>query len=42
VRIPLAEVGALATDLALGRSGQAGAEVRGEVVLRESTPERSR
>ena len=42
VRIPLAEVGALATDLALGRSNQAGAQVRGEVVLRESTPERNR
>jgi LacI family transcriptional regulator len=42
VRIPLAEIGALATDLALGRSGQADARVRGEVVLRESTPERTR
>ncbi|MDR7382820.1 LacI family DNA-binding transcriptional regulator [Promicromonospora iranensis] len=42
VRIPLAEVGALATALALGRSGQADARVRGEVVLRESTPERTR
>jgi LacI family transcriptional regulator len=42
VRIPLAEIGALATDLALGRSGQGDARVRGEVVLRESTPERTR
>jgi LacI family transcriptional regulator len=42
VRIPLAEIGALATDLALGRSGQAQAQVHGEVVLRESTPELSR
>ena len=41
VRIPLAEIGGLATDLALGRSDQAGKPVRGEVVLRESTPERS-
>lgn len=42
VRIPLADVGALATDLALGRAGQARTPVRGEVVLRESTPERIR
>lgn len=42
VRIPLAEIGALATDLALGRSDQAQAQVHGEVVLRESTPELSR
>ncbi|WP_423462530.1 LacI family DNA-binding transcriptional regulator [Promicromonospora sp. MS192] len=40
VRIPLAEVGELATDLALGQTGDAGTPVRGEVVLRESTPNR--
>ncbi|WP_020015919.1 LacI family DNA-binding transcriptional regulator [Promicromonospora sukumoe] len=38
VRIPLAEVGELATDLALGKAGDASTPVRGEVVLRESTP----
>ncbi|MFD6140153.1 LacI family DNA-binding transcriptional regulator [Promicromonospora sp. NPDC060271] len=41
VRIPLAEIGELATDLALGRSGQAGTPVHGEVVLRDSTPRRA-
>jgi LacI family transcriptional regulator len=41
VRIPLAEVGALATDLALGRSDRTRTPVRGEVVLRDSTPDRS-
>ena len=40
VRIPLAEVGALATDLALGRSDRTRTPVRGEVVLRDSTPDR--
>jgi LacI family transcriptional regulator len=40
VRIPLAEVGALATDLALGRSDQVRTPVRGEAVLRDSTPPR--
>lgn len=40
VRIPLAEIGELATDLALGRSDQARTPVRGEVVLRDSTPPR--
>jgi LacI family transcriptional regulator len=40
VRIPLAEIGELATDLALGRSDQARTPVRGEVVLRDSTPAR--
>ncbi|WP_369370824.1 LacI family DNA-binding transcriptional regulator [Promicromonospora sp. Populi] len=40
VRIPLAEIGALATDLALGRTDQVRAPVQGEVVLRDSTPER--
>lgn len=38
VRIPLAEVGELATDLALGKAGDTSTPVRGEVVLRESTP----
>ncbi len=38
VRIPLAEVGELATDLALGKAGDLSTPVRGEVVLRESTP----
>ena len=42
VRIPLAEVGALATDLALGRSAEARSQVRGEVVLRDSTPKLTR
>lgn len=42
VRIPLAEIGELATDLALGRSDQARTPVRGEVVLRDSTPRLSR
>ncbi|WP_285107491.1 LacI family DNA-binding transcriptional regulator [Promicromonospora sp. MEB111] len=40
VRIPLAEVGELATDLALGRSEGTRTAVRGEVVLRDSTPRR--
>ncbi|GAB2499713.1 LacI family DNA-binding transcriptional regulator [Promicromonospora xylanilytica] len=40
VRIELAEVGALATELALGRSAAARTRISGEVVLRESTPER--
>lgn len=40
VRIPLAEVGELATDLALGKAGDTSRPVRGEVVLRESTPSR--
>ncbi|WP_129788767.1 LacI family DNA-binding transcriptional regulator [Promicromonospora panici] len=40
VRIALAEVGALATELALGRSAQTRTRVRGEVVLRDSTPKR--
>ncbi|MFJ3403272.1 LacI family DNA-binding transcriptional regulator [Promicromonospora sp. NPDC090134] len=38
VRIPLAEVGELATDLALGKAGDTSTPVRGEVVLRASTP----
>lgn len=38
VRIPLDEIGALATRLALGREGDEPAPVRGEVVLRDSTP----
>ncbi|GGM08216.1 LacI family DNA-binding transcriptional regulator [Promicromonospora citrea] len=38
VRIPLDEIGALATRLALGRTGDDVAPVRGEVVLRDSTP----
>jgi LacI family transcriptional regulator len=38
VRIELAEVGALATELALGRSTETRTQVRGEVVLRDSTP----
>ncbi|MFD6446383.1 LacI family DNA-binding transcriptional regulator [Promicromonospora sp. NPDC060204] len=41
VRIPLAEVGELATELALGRAEQTSTTVRGEVVLRDSTPPRS-
>lgn len=41
VRIPLAEIGELATGLALGRSDHARTPVRGEVVLRDSTPRRS-
>lgn len=41
VRIPLAEVGELATELALGRAEQTRTAVRGEVVLRDSTPRRS-
>ncbi|WP_454860710.1 substrate-binding domain-containing protein [Promicromonospora soli] len=40
VRIELAEVGALATELALGRSAETRTRVRGEVVLRDSTPRR--
>ncbi|MFE7509582.1 LacI family DNA-binding transcriptional regulator [Promicromonospora sp. NPDC057488] len=40
VRIPLAEVGELATELALGRGEQKRTAVRGEVVLRDSTPRR--
>lgn len=40
VRIELAEVGAQATELALGRSAAARTRISGEVVLRESTPER--
>jgi LacI family transcriptional regulator len=38
VRIPLAEIGELATDLALGKADDTSTPVRGEVVLRESTP----
>jgi len=41
VRVPLAEIGALATDLALGRSDGTRTPVHGEVVLRDSTPGRS-
>ncbi|MFI2361981.1 LacI family DNA-binding transcriptional regulator [Promicromonospora sp. NPDC019610] len=41
VRIPLAEVGELATELALGRGEQTRTAVHGEVVLRDSTPRRS-
>ncbi|MGW2091926.1 LacI family DNA-binding transcriptional regulator [Promicromonospora sukumoe] len=40
VRIPLAEVGELATELALGRAERTRTTVRGEVVLRDSTPPR--
>jgi LacI family transcriptional regulator len=40
VRIPLAEVGGQATELALGRSDLARTVVSGEVVLRDSTPRR--
>lgn len=40
VRIPLAEIGSLATELALGRSDEARTLVCGEVILRDSTPRR--
>ncbi|MCP2263600.1 LacI family DNA-binding transcriptional regulator [Promicromonospora thailandica] len=40
VRIPLAEIGSLATALALGRAEGSRAPVHGEVVLRDSTPPR--